>query len=85
MGGNNDGVYGDIDRGSAAHIRFAGPDYPINFRIGWKTNLSFGSFHPGGAQFTFADGSVQFLSETIDTTMYGYLGNRSDGNVVARN
>jgi prepilin-type processing-associated H-X9-DG protein len=26
----------------------------------------FHSLHPGGAQFTFCDGSVHFLSETMD-------------------
>ncbi len=29
---------------------------------------SFASFHTGGAQFAFADGSVHFLSENIDNT-----------------
>ncbi|QDT15469.1 H-X9-DG-CTERM domain-containing protein [Alienimonas californiensis] len=29
--------------------------------------MSAGSYHTGGAQFVMADGSVTFLSETIDT------------------
>jgi prepilin-type processing-associated H-X9-DG protein len=33
-------------------------------------NLYFGSFHSGGAQFCFADGSVQMLSNEIDYTLF---------------
>jgi prepilin-type N-terminal cleavage/methylation domain-containing protein/prepilin-type processing-associated H-X9-DG protein len=32
-------------------------------------DLNFDSFHPDGAQFCFADGSVHMLSETIDFTL----------------
>lgn len=39
----------------------------------------FGSMHPGGAQFGFADGSVRFLSETIDPQLFQDYGHRSDG------
>ena len=30
----------------------------------------FNSLHPGGGQFGFGDGSVRFVSETIDTRTY---------------
>jgi len=43
---------------------------------------SWASRHPGGAQFTFADASVHFLTETIDTNVFQNLGRRNDGNVV---
>ena len=37
-------------------------------------DLHFGSNHPGGGQFSFADGSVRFLAEGIDFTVYQGLG-----------
>jgi len=40
------------------------------------------SYHPGGANHTMADGSVRFISETIDGQPYCFLGNRKDGQVV---
>ncbi len=39
----------------------------------------FGSYHPGGAQFAFADGSVRFLAESIPLTTYQQLAVRNDG------
>lgn len=41
------------------------------------------SWHPGGAQFLFADGSVHFLQDSIDVATYENLGNIADGNVIA--
>jgi prepilin-type processing-associated H-X9-DG protein len=35
--------------------------------------------HPGGVNFVLADGSVQFIQETIDYYVYNMLGNREDG------
>ncbi len=46
------------------------------------SDFSFGSQHPGGAQFLLGDGSVRFLPETIDSTVYARLGNVRDGNPV---
>lgn len=46
------------------------------------SDYSFGSKHPGGANFLLGDGSVRFLSETINTTLYAQLGHVFDGNAV---
>jgi hypothetical protein len=45
----------------------------------WATSQGFKSQHKGGAQFVLVDGSVQFLSETIDYVTYNRLGDRRDG------
>ena len=39
--------------------------------------LSFGSYHPGGAHFALADGAVRFISENIDQALYQGLGSRN--------
>lgn len=40
------------------------------------------SRHPGGVNFTLADGSVRFITETIDLASYHALGSRNGGEVV---
>ena len=40
------------------------------------------SWHPGGAQFVFADGSVHFLSENIDIQTYSDLHGINEGNPI---
>ena len=50
----------------------------------WNYSWGFRSKHPTGAQFTFADGSVHFLNQTIDYATYQYMGSRNDGKVVER-
>jgi len=59
----------------------------------WKTDLpggntfesdvSFGSQHPGGANFVMVDGSVKFISETIAMNIYMALATRSGGEAVS--
>jgi prepilin-type N-terminal cleavage/methylation domain-containing protein/prepilin-type processing-associated H-X9-DG protein len=43
----------------------------------------FGSYHPGGANFAFCDGSVKFLKETTDQRVFGALGTRAGGDVAS--
>ena len=41
----------------------------------------YGSRHPGGAQFLFADSSVHFMSESIDFTVYQDMATINGGEV----
>jgi prepilin-type processing-associated H-X9-DG protein len=43
---------------------------------------AFGSGHTGGANFAFADGSIHFITSSIDTTTYQSLSTRSGGEVL---
>ncbi len=45
--------------------------------------LAFGSYHTGGAQFGLCDGSIHFISDSIDLKVYQNLGARNDGNPVS--
>jgi prepilin-type processing-associated H-X9-DG protein len=51
-----------------------------------KPSLVVGGFESrhggGGAQFAFADGSVRFLVENIDLSVYQHLGHRADGQLL---
>ena len=40
------------------------------------------SWHIGGALFGFVDGSVHFLTETLDLRVFALLGDRLDGEVI---
>jgi len=75
--------------GGASHVTTI---VPINFmdpsKIGstscyytdnWDWSWGFNSRHAGGANFAFADGSVQFLSTSIDDHIFNRLGCRNDG------
>jgi hypothetical protein len=44
----------------------------------YQSDFSFGSQHPGGAQFVMGDAKVIFISENIDSTLYAYLGSIND-------
>jgi hypothetical protein len=48
----------------------------------WPDVMGFRSLHPGGASFCLADGSVHFVSETIDQTIYRGMATRAGQEVV---
>lgn len=51
-------------------------------KTNWNLSWGFRSEHAGGAQFVLCDGSVRFLTETIDYDTYQYLGGRRDGHSI---
>jgi len=62
--------------GHAINTKYSRPN-PID-GWDWWYNMGASSYHPGGAMFCMGDGSVSFLSETMDFQTYNYLGNRWD-------
>jgi len=69
---------------------------PLNFFIipedvtqiktnNWFKARGFKSLHPGGAQFVMADGSVQFVNESIDSGAYRGLATRNGDETVNLN
>ena len=64
-----------------------GFQFKINANIdptihGVLMEMSFGSYHVGGAQFAMADGSVRFISENVDLRLYQSLATRGNGEIV---
>jgi len=48
-----------------------------------SNNGAFGSFHSGGTNFVFADGSVHFLKDTVNLNVYRALSTRNLGEVLS--
>jgi prepilin-type N-terminal cleavage/methylation domain-containing protein/prepilin-type processing-associated H-X9-DG protein len=48
-------------------------------------NISFGSNHTGGANFCLGDGSVRFISQTIDMSLYMGLASMNSGELAPLN
>jgi prepilin-type N-terminal cleavage/methylation domain-containing protein/prepilin-type processing-associated H-X9-DG protein len=51
-------------------------DAPDELRKVLNNELAFGSLHPGGAHFAYADASVHFLDEATDLTVYREMATR---------
>jgi prepilin-type N-terminal cleavage/methylation domain-containing protein/prepilin-type processing-associated H-X9-DG protein len=59
------------------------PGDPARSTDNWTIIFGFKSRHSGGTNFVFGDGSVHYISESIDLRTYQLLGCRNDGQVVA--
>ncbi len=55
-----------------------GPPTGSTVRFG-SPQLPFGSFHPGGANFAYVDGSVHYETDDIDPALYIARGSRNGG------
>jgi len=83
------GMHGSVDISIAAGLEtilISDAMWWINSDPNWCINgiglQAFGSNHPGGACFCFADGSVHFLQTGIDGTTLENLAARNDGMAV---
>jgi prepilin-type N-terminal cleavage/methylation domain-containing protein/prepilin-type processing-associated H-X9-DG protein len=55
------------------------PGAPCTQTNNWNWSWGFKSRHTNGSQFVYADGSVHFLTQSIDRKTYNLLGCRNDG------
>ncbi len=58
-------------------------NFSRNADCDWPNNYNFNSRHTGGGNFGLGDGSVRFVSESIDTEVYRGYASISSGEVVS--
>lgn len=67
---------------TAVQINYRKPTTPLADTPEWGAyEVSFGSKHSGGANFTGADGSVHFVTENISPEIFSAMGTRAGGEV----
>ena len=76
---DNEGYTAGWDWDTVRHTNY--PPLPDTPGIGGGSN-SFGSPHPGGCMFLLCDGSVRYVSYSINTVAFARLGYRNDGQVI---
>jgi len=60
----------------------ARPEEQEKEKVGTLFVGGFGSQHPGGAIFGFADGSTRYLTQNTEPEVLRRLGNRADGEII---
>jgi prepilin-type N-terminal cleavage/methylation domain-containing protein/prepilin-type processing-associated H-X9-DG protein len=58
---------------------YPGPPTPMDMLF---NDLLFGSFHPGGTNFAYADGHVDFIQDSVDPQTYVAAASRDGGEVA---
>ena len=67
--------------GSSKNVTYGINVQPYTSGLMNFNDVSFGSNHPGGCQFAMVDGSVKFVSETVDFDVYLSTASRDGGEV----
>jgi prepilin-type N-terminal cleavage/methylation domain-containing protein/prepilin-type processing-associated H-X9-DG protein len=90
--GANDGYLASVMGDVTTNIGFKAPLYPASYATSSnpgggeaydKDSAHFWSFHTGGANFLFIDGSVHFMQYSTSSTVFSALCSRNGGEVVA--
>jgi prepilin-type N-terminal cleavage/methylation domain-containing protein/prepilin-type processing-associated H-X9-DG protein len=94
---DNRGRYWNVHQGTTLFSTLYPPNTTVGDRCNWCINkrqapcqslgsdnlvFSLRSYHPGGVNVVLADGSVRFLSDSVDAVLYRALGTREGGETV---
>jgi prepilin-type N-terminal cleavage/methylation domain-containing protein/prepilin-type processing-associated H-X9-DG protein len=84
--GDNECMYvgADLDINRWTDRNEGDQNRPVQDTRAFDSQTHFGSAHPGGAHFVLCDGSVRWIYYEIDSTTYGCLGNRHDGEAIGK-
>ncbi len=86
-GNNNGGCNGFRDGGNVFRLMevssfgrgVSSPGFKLNRRTSNFSDASFGSQHPGGANFLLCDGLIRFIRDGISNAAYNAAGTRNGG------
>lgn len=80
VGGNDNGGCNGFRTGGN-QLRIMDATFRLNLQTGEESNASFGSYHTNGANFALGDGSVKFVSNSINPIVYSAVASRNGGEV----
>jgi len=80
--GFNSNTIVPVAGGPCSSSTWQSPSAPIGCRFGASAK-GFISLHPGGANFSFGDGSVRFLKNSINQATFCAVGSRAGGEVLS--
>ncbi|MBV8126345.1 MAG: DUF1559 domain-containing protein, partial [Planctomycetaceae bacterium] len=73
----------DPEGGGALVLSHTGEGHGPNSPSGLAHGDQYWSLHPGGANFLFADGSVRFIKEVINFSIFQAIATRAGGEVLS--